>query len=69
MPQVKTRYFFRFFWNGWVCPYFEKLEAMVMNSWLTIFEDGLTYYSTADSFTTSYDEDCPDVFHATDIIG
>ena len=56
-------------WNRWVCPYFEKLEARAMNVWLSEFDDGLVYSSTADSFTTSYDEDCPEVFHAADING
>lgn len=56
-------------WNGWVCPYFEKSEAMAMNAWLPVFDDRLMYSSTADSFTTSYDEECPEIFHATDIDG
>lgn len=56
-------------WNGWVCPYFEKSEAMAMNAWLSEFDDELVYSSTADSFTTTYDVDCPEVFHAIDING
>ena len=56
-------------WNGWACPYFEKSEVIRMNAWLPQFDDGLVFSDSDDSFTTTYDQDCPEVFPASVVDG
>ena len=56
-------------WNGWACPYFEKLGVDRMFAWLPEFDDALVYDKATDTFTTTYNPDASESFTGTDVDG
>lgn len=58
LPNVFTGYLSEQNWNGWVCPFFERSEALkIMEAQNRISKDSAYYDEAADAFVFKTDDE------------